>query len=104
MKLKHLLAIGSAALVASWVLDKMRRRGASEGHPPSRDRISDPEANGRLTAAIENTFPASDPYEVGNTTAHSADRPIHRRPAVIDPRSIERQAELLDRKRSRLNQ
>lgn len=93
-----MIVLGGAGLLASWVLDEMKRKGTVPRRA-SHDRISDPETDDHLTAAIENTFPASAPYQVSNPTSHEADRPVHRRPAAIDPASIARQVELLEEKR-----
>lgn len=103
MRLRSVIILGAAGLLASWVVDEMKRAGGGSRGRGNRARLSEPEREDHLTAAIENTFPASDPYQVSSPTSQEADRPIHRRPAVIDPASIARQVELLERKRGERN-
>jgi hypothetical protein len=38
----------------------------------------------QLDDALEQTFPASDPVSVGETTSSEPERPLDRRPALID--------------------
>ncbi len=46
----------------------------------------------QLDQALEDTFPASDPIAVGDVTTDTPDRPLHRKPAVIDRDLVERLA------------
>lgn len=45
-----------------------------------------------LDAALQDTFPASDPVQVGSASSVTADRPVGRRPARIDKALVERLA------------
>jgi hypothetical protein len=98
MKLRSLMILGAAGLLASWVLDELKQ--SDRTRRDKQDRIAGQKREDNLTSAIENTFPASDPYQVGKPTAHDVGAPMNRRPAELDPASIARQVELLDRKRS----
>jgi hypothetical protein len=47
------------------------------------------ELENQLEAALEQTFPASDAVTVGEPTAEEAERPVDRRPALIDKDLVE---------------
>jgi hypothetical protein len=47
------------------------------------------ETEQELDQALKATFPASDPVAIGDATGTEADRPVHRRPAVIDKTLVE---------------
>jgi hypothetical protein len=98
MKLRSVLALAGVAVAASWLLSSRRRIGES---PSGLERSGDahPDLEAELTSALEDTFPASDPIAVGWPTALVPDRPLHRQPATVDKRSLERLAEQVDRKR-----
>ena len=42
----------------------------------------------QLDDALEHTFPASDAVSIGQPTASKPDRPVHRRPALIDKQLV----------------
>jgi hypothetical protein len=42
----------------------------------------------QLDDALKHTFPASDPITIGEPTANKPDRPVHRRPALIDKQLV----------------
>jgi hypothetical protein len=42
------------------------------------------ELENQLEDALEHTFPASDPFAVGEPTSNEPERPLERRPALID--------------------
>jgi hypothetical protein len=42
------------------------------------------ELEDQLEDALEHTFPASDPFAVGEPTSGEPERPLERRPALID--------------------
>lgn len=42
------------------------------------------ELESQLEDALEHTFPASDPFAVGEPTSSEPERPLNRRPALID--------------------
>jgi hypothetical protein len=60
----------------------------------SKDQLSKAELNEELDDALKDTFPASDPIAVGATTSGEPDRPIDRKPALIDKALVQ---ELADR-------
>lgn len=43
-----------------------------------------PDLDKELDEALKATFPASDPVAVGETTSTQPDRPLNRRPAMLD--------------------
>lgn len=100
MRLRTMVALAGAGLLVSWALDEVKRSGAAARRKASGDGVSEQDRDDELTSAIENTFPASDPYQVSSPTAHEAGRSPYRRPAAIDPASVQRQVELLERKRA----
>lgn len=57
------------------------------------------ELDEQLEEALENTFPASDPVNVGDVTADTPDRPASRRPAEIDKDLVDKLAREVARKR-----
>lgn len=56
------------------------------------------ELDERLDEALEETFPASDPVAIGDTTSAKPDRPVDRKPAPIDKALVERLAQEVDKK------
>lgn len=52
-----------------------------------------------LEDALEATFPASDPVQIGSPTSETPDRPLHRRPAVIDKDLVDKLAREVGRKK-----
>jgi len=52
-----------------------------------------------LENALEATFPASDPVQIGSPTSETPDRPLHRRPAAIDKDLVDRLAREVGRKK-----
>jgi hypothetical protein len=51
------------------------------------------ELDSQLDDALEHTFPASDPVSVGEPTSNVPERPIGRRPALIDKDLVDELAE-----------
>jgi hypothetical protein len=50
----------------------------------SKDHLSKAELDRQLNDALKQTFPASDPLTIGEPTATHPDRPIDRKPALLD--------------------
>jgi hypothetical protein len=50
----------------------------------SRDSLSKAELDRELNDALKGTFPASDPVTISDTTSTEPDRPIGRKPALLD--------------------
>jgi hypothetical protein len=51
--------------------------------------LSNAELEKQLDNALQQTFPASDPTSIGEPTANEPDRPIHRRPALLDKELVD---------------
>ena len=51
------------------------------------------ELESQLDDALEHTFPASDPVSVGEPTSSEPERPLNRRPALIDMGLVDELAE-----------
>ena len=94
--------IGMSGLVL-WMISLFRRPNEATERTGT-DPKQRNELDAQLQSAIKGSFPASDPYSVGAPSAQTPDRPLHRRPAEIDKRSVDHQAELLDEKRRRLQE
>jgi hypothetical protein len=63
--------------------------------PISPRKLANNEINTQLDDALEQTFPASDPFAVGQTTSTEPRRPADRRPPLIDKRLVRKLAETL---------
>lgn len=50
----------------------------------SKDQLLKAELDKELDDALKGTFPASDPVAIGQPTATEPDRPIDRKPALLD--------------------
>jgi len=50
----------------------------------SHDHLSKAELDRELNDALQGTFPASDPVAIGDATSTEPDRPIGRKPALLD--------------------
>lgn len=66
-----------------------------------RRRSSDAELQSELEEALKATFPASDPFAIGDETSHTPDRPEGRRPARIDKALVEKLAQDLVKRRGK---
>jgi hypothetical protein len=53
-----------------------------------------------LDAALEATFPASDPVAIGDASASGPDRPVHRKPATLDVALVDELADNVTRKQA----
>lgn len=53
------------------------------------DAKSHAELEKDLDQALKATFPASDPFAVGEASGSEPDRPLHRRPAKLDNALVE---------------
>ncbi|KAB2939571.1 MAG: hypothetical protein K8F92_06425 [Hyphomicrobium sp.] len=51
---------------------------------PSADELEE-----ELDQALKATFPASDPIAIGEVSGTEPDRPLHRKPALIDKALVE---------------
>jgi hypothetical protein len=59
-------------------------------------RTGTKDVNGMLDKALEDTFPASDPFSVGHSTStEPPTRPTSRRPRTIDTKRVEQLAKKL---------
>lgn len=65
----------------------------------SPDRLSKTELDKELDAALESTFPASDAVAIGDVTSSKPDRPIDRKPALLDKELVHELADHLKRKK-----
>ena len=54
-----------------------------------KDQQSKAELNQELDDALKGTFPASDPVAIGVATSGEPDRPIGRKPALIDKELVQ---------------
>jgi hypothetical protein len=66
-------------------------------------QLSKAELNEELDAALNDTFPASDPVAVGATTSGEPDRPIDRKPALIDKALVQELADHVAAKQKTAN-
>ena len=64
----------------------------------SRDYLSKAELDRELNDALKGTFPASDPVTIGDATSTEPDRPIGRKPALLDKKLVHELAEHLKQK------
>jgi hypothetical protein len=64
----------------------------------SRDHLSKAELDRELNDALKGTFPASDPVTIGDATSTEPDRPIGRKPALLDKELVHELAEHLKQK------
>ena len=64
----------------------------------SRDYLSKAELDRELNDALKGTFPASDPVTIGDATSTEPDRPIGRKPALLDKELVHELAEHLKQK------
>ena len=64
----------------------------------SRDHLSKAELDRELNDALKGTFPASDPVTIGDATSTEPDRPIGRKPALLDKELVNELAEHLKQK------
>ena len=64
----------------------------------SRDYLSKAELDRELNDALKGTFPASDPVIIGDATSTEPDRPIGRKPALLDKELVHELAEHLKQK------
>jgi hypothetical protein len=69
-----------------------------------KDELSKAELNEELDDALKDTFPASDPVAVGATTSGKPDRPIDRKPALIDKELVQELADHVAAKQKELKQ
>lgn len=65
----------------------------------SKDQLSKTELDQELDDALKGTFPASDPVAIGEVTSTEPDRPIDRKPALLDKELAHQLAEHLKKKR-----
>ncbi len=64
-----------------------------------KEELQKAELEKQLNEALKETFPASDPVNVGDVTSDTPDRPINRRTAKIDRAIVEKLAkEVADKK------
>jgi hypothetical protein len=68
----------------------------------SKDQLSKGELDEELDDALKGTFPASDPVAIGDVTSAEPDRPIDRKPALLDKDLAHELAEHLKRKKKKL--
>ena len=64
----------------------------------SRDHRSKAELDRELNDALKGTFPASDPVTIGDATSTEPDRPIGRKPALLDKELVHELADHLKQK------
>lgn len=64
-------------------------------------RLSRAELDKELDDALKGTFPASDPIAVGEITSTEPDRPIDRKPALLDKELVRELAEHVAAKQKR---
>ena len=64
----------------------------------SRDYLSKAELDRELNDALKGTFPASNPVTIGDATSTEPDRPIGRKPALLDKELVHELAEHLKQK------
>jgi len=62
------------------------------------DHLSKAELDKQLDDALKDTFPASDPVTIGEAHATEPDRPIDRKPALLDKELAHELAEHLKQK------
>jgi hypothetical protein len=60
------------------------------------------ELDQELDAALKGTFPASDPVAIGEATSAKPDRPIDRKPALLDKELVHKLAEHVAAKQKEL--
>jgi hypothetical protein len=61
-------------------------------------QLSKVELDKELDDALKGTFPASDPLAVGDATSTEPDRPIDRKPALLDKELVHELADHLKQK------
>lgn len=64
----------------------------------SRDQLTKSELDRELNDALKSTFPASDPVAISDATSTEPDRPIGRKPALLDKELARELAEHLKQK------
>ncbi|HEY8276796.1 MAG TPA: hypothetical protein VIG52_07365 [Methyloceanibacter sp.] len=64
----------------------------------SRDQLTKAELDRELDDALKGTFPASDPVAVGEVTSTEPERPIDRKPALLDKELVHELADHLKQK------
>ena len=62
------------------------------------DHLSKAELDKQLNEALKETFPASDPVAIGEAHASEPDRPIGRKPALLDKELVRELADHLKQK------
>ncbi len=71
----------------------MTAKPKNAGRKAAGPKAEEEKVNGLLDDALDKTFPASDPFSVGEATGtEPPTRPVNRRPPAIDERRVKRLA------------